>query len=200
MFRFIASCVGALTCATMAYADVQECTVVDSKAVIGFRDVDTVSVAADADNKECRFSVNGVKAGSPPQEALTEALFFLLGNSGQPGALYTGQGISDDAVTALATLMLAAGPDTSPEALLDQIEDLDAAVDMSNCLDSAIRGQRDEILSSRFYCGVLAGTDAGNFEPIRTFRSPNSRFPRFEVAIKRDGLWNLVSFPVILPR
>ena len=70
---FLASLVLFLA-APEAFADKFQCRATTKVSRLGAPSATTVSITADEDERECRFSVAGESAGSPPQDALSNAL------------------------------------------------------------------------------------------------------------------------------
>src|SRR5260221_14358629 len=57
-----------------AFADKFQCRAVTKTTKLGAPSGTTVSITADEDERECRFSIAGEAAGSPPQDARSNAL------------------------------------------------------------------------------------------------------------------------------
>jgi len=173
----------------------KECEAVDSLSVVGFHDFDTVAMAADEDDRECRFSINGATAGSPPQEEVSAAFRQLIGGFGAPGSFLASREIDFEA---LALLMLAAGPDRDAGELVEILSEFSFEID--DCRNAAsdnatVVSQTDD----DFFCAAFgAGSQPDNprFGPASgRFDGPLS-VPRFEIAVRRGGLVNYLSFPL----
>lgn len=176
-------------------ANVEECAAVAETSLVGFFDFDTVTIAADPLGRICRFSVNGATAGSPPQEDVSAAYDSLLGEGGgRAGSL--GSGEMD--IDALATLMLAAGPDKTTWALRQALSELETELD--TCLGSGLAGDAARLtVENRFYCGVTWGDDGGTdsrFGPFQAVFQARPEVPRLRIILEREGRWTLLSMPI----
>ena len=105
IFRLLCSLAIVLAvCTTTVSAKTVECDAVDTKAKVGLRSFDTVTISANSSDMVCKFSVNGVAVCSPPPEDVENAYSGLVGTFRQHGIIMQGQVDPD----MLATLLLAA--------------------------------------------------------------------------------------------
>jgi hypothetical protein len=82
------------------------CKAAQNLARVAALDRDAVIVEPDESKKECRFSINGEPAGSPPRELIIEAANLL--RSGKPS-----EALEKSSVDWLSFLLLAASTDTT---------------------------------------------------------------------------------------
>ncbi len=174
-----------------------ECRVVDHLALVGYNDWNIVSLTAKEDKKECRFSVDGASAGSPPQEKLDAAVNAMVGNSRGRSPLLDQPEID---VVSLATLLVAAGPDTDAREMAGLLSSFSEP--LAKCRDAVFEGNTIPLSFPGQFpvtCGLYAPRGSGQLFEIGPFRSTVqgelSRF-RFVVVTRRENLWNLVSIPL----
>lgn len=118
---------------------------IDNLAKIGYPGRLTLSITEDDDNKECRFSIEGVATGSPPQEQLDEAIRNLRSQRS-----FGGQGAFSSATLSqsVPVLLAAASPvDSAEPELLDSVF-LSAAEACFNLITSNFPGSSDLFLTN----------------------------------------------------
>ena len=120
---------------------------IDNVARIGWPSRLPLSITEDEDERECRFSVAGVAAGSPPQEDLSNAARLLF--EAQPfGDTLLGLGADRELLASIPMMLAAASPEDQPDPKL-QTDDFLAAVE--ECF---------ELTTSRF---LSPFSDSGDF-------------------------------------
>ena len=167
-----------------AYADKFQCRAATKISRLGAPSATTVSITADEDERECRFSIAGESAGSPPQDELTNA---LQGFRSGVVARELERGDSNS----LAFLLLAAAAETSiPSDLRDLLRE--NSKDLMRCFERAKSGDSafEVINNNKLRCGkVAAGKpfEAGplTLEPQRA---------RFYVVVRRGAKTHAVFF------
>lgn len=189
----------------------EECDAVDEIAKIAVRDYDTVTVSADRDNRICRFSVNGATVGSPPREQVRQAYSSLIWNNGEPGIIYRDD-LSQKNVPALASLLLAAGPDSDVTEMAQVLEEQYELI--LECKSKLFQGSpfTKNIVSSivgdaNVSCDVMS-TDYSNIEitvgPVTIRTIPVTRpdtgeteppVPQMVLAVQRGSGWVVLSVP-----
>jgi hypothetical protein len=182
-YIFLASLV-LLLAAPEAYADKFQCRAVTKISRLGAPSGTTVSITADEDERECRFSISGETAGSPSQEQVSNA---LQGYRSGVVARELERGESDS----LAFLLLAAAAETSiPSDLRDLLRE--NSKDLLRCFERAKTGDSafEAINNNKLRCGkVAAGKpfEAGplTLEPQRA---------RFYVVVRRGAKTHAVFF------
>ncbi|SLN34233.1 hypothetical protein ROA7450_01525 [Roseovarius albus] len=178
-----------------AQAKTYECDAVESIAMLGISPRSPVSISADEDEDECKFSVNGAKVGSPPQEQISDAFNRLLF---QDRLLFSGQ---FDA-TALAAMMLAAGPDDSTDEVSSLLSD--AETEISGCisdLEMRAPGSFNDLFVQEFssfdssgLCVVL-DSEGFEFEAISFRYDEGDNIPVLLIFLKRGSVTNLLAIP-----
>ncbi len=195
MLRMFLALVLTTICVQHVSAKTYECKAVDEISMLGISPRAAVSISADEEENECKFSVNGAKVGSPPQQQISEAFNRNLFEGRQ---LFSGQ---FDA-TGIAAMMLAAGPDDTTDAvsaILDASES-EILTCISN-LQARTPGSADGPSVNEFASGdgsgICAVVGSGGFEfgPI-TFRyDENDAIPILLLFLKRGTVTNLLAIP-----
>ena len=183
-----------------AHARKYECDAVSSKALLGATYWDVVVISADESDKVCKFSVNGVSAGSPPQDVLFNAYTNLMGSSNGSGVIQSRPGEADMGfmVEMLATLILAAGPDTNadvvsklilsdPDVIEDCLQSFEANEKYRNGGDVECGVASWNLLQGEWYI-------AGPFTIVFN-ENENKELPTFILTVKRGDTWNLLAIP-----
>lgn len=101
----LAMAVGFFLSMSDAMAARYTCKAARDLARLGARDWDTVVVTPDDDKKECRFSVNGEPAGSPPRDSVIASINVIRRGEAV-------QRLIQKDVGWLGTLLMAASPET----------------------------------------------------------------------------------------
>lgn len=167
-----------------AHADKFQCRAVNKISRLGAPSGTTVSITADDDERECRFSIAGESAGSPPQDALNNA---LQGYKTGVVARELERGESDS----LASLLLAAAAETSiPADLRDLLRE--NGKDLLRCFERAKSGDSafEAINTGKLRCGkVAAGKpfEAGSL-------TLEAQRARFYVVVRRGAKTHAVFF------
>jgi hypothetical protein len=182
-YIFLASLVLALV-APEANADKFQCRAVNKISRLGAPSGTTVSITADEDERECRFSIAGESAGSPPQEQLNNA---LVGFRSGVVARELERGESDS----LAFLLLAAAAETSipadlKELLRENSKDLTRCFERAKSGDSAFEG----VNNNRVRCGKVAAGKPFEAGPLTL----EAQRARFYVVVRRGGKTHAVFF------
>lgn len=177
--------------------ELKECDAVDSLAVAGHFDFDIVTVHADTDDDTCRFSVNGARTGSPPQDQINDARRQLFGGPNTANQFLMQ---SEFPFEAMAVLLAAAGPDTDPSELENML--LNSSFVLDECVFAAGQNQPrsfQDPFGFTVECAVFPSFGDGEFFEIGPFRSISTdglQVARMSIVVRRDAVWNLVSFPV----
>lgn len=179
--------------ATPADAKIYKCDAVENEARVGARDRDVVSVNGDTSKKVCKFSVNGISAGSPPDAEIDQAFRMLF----EAGRLFTDR----VDLRSLATAMLAAGPDTDAnelESVLRATEDR-----LQTCFAQAReRNFSDEWggISGTQFCTVVSRAEpernAIEFGPFAMSYHPFDYSRTLAFFVVRESLINGIFIPV----
>ena len=127
-----ATCVVLWATMSSVYADRYDCEAVVNGARLGVFRNNAVNVVIDSGRKECRFSVNGATAGSPPLDGILEGLNKIADKS-IVGMLRDGRS------EPLANVLLAASrQDGVPGDLLTRLRDFK---DVVNCFSDFADGK-----------------------------------------------------------
>ncbi len=158
-----------LLAAPEALADKFQCRAATKIARLGAPSGTTVSITADEDERECRFSIAGEAAGSPPQDALSNA---LQGYKSGVVLRELERGESDS----LAYLLLAAAAESSipadlKELLRENSKDLMRCFERAKATDSAF-----EVVNNKgLRCGKVAAGKPFEAGPL-TLEPQRARF------------------------
>jgi hypothetical protein len=139
----VAACCGSAQGATY------DCEAADKLSKIGVSSSSSVSITADSRKRECRFSINGVAAGSPPQDQIDRAITI------QRSGAFASSSIGREESRAIATLLVTAAAETSvPESLVGFIEQNQGP--LRNCFAKA--GSREKLGAPGNFSGECGGT------------------------------------------
>lgn len=167
-----------------AHADKFQCRAVAKLSRLGAPSGTTVSITADEDERECRFSVSGESAGSPPQDAISNA---LQGYKSGVVAREFERGEADS----LAYLLLAAGQETSiPADLRDLLRE--NSKELKRCFERAKSGDSafEMINTKGLRCGKAASGKPFEAGPVLL----EAQRPRFYVVVRRGAKTHAVFF------
>lgn len=180
--------------ASTSVAKTYECEAVDSIAKLGISPVSAVTVSADEDADECKFSVNGAKVGSPPQEQISEAFERLLNSR----LIFSDQFDTNG----IAALLLAAGPDDTTDSLASLLADVeqplvDCIGDLNTRDIGSTSGPFVKDFSLNGGSGVCAVLGSGEFEfgPMNFRFDEGDAIPVLLIFIQRGNLTNLLAIP-----
>lgn len=171
------------------FAKTYECDAVDNEAKLGISPRSTVAVSADEDDRECKFSVNGAKVSSPPQQQITQAFVALLTNR----LLFSGSNWTNDQ---LAALVLSAGPDTTVNTMSQILGS--ARPQIRSCIESLLQPRDTSIAFSgsnaQGRC-VVTTSQPVTLGPISFRFDPGDRLPVLLLFVQRARLTNLLAIP-----
>ncbi len=150
--------VGFAAMASAAEAAKYTCKAAKELARLGARDSDTVVVDPDDAKKECRFSVNGEPAASPPRGAVIQGLNVL--RSGVASVE-----LAKNNVDWLAALLLAASRDTAVSSSLRQQISASAG-QLAKCFDALEKSFKDfaPFVDKDIFCRVLPSGGEVSFD------------------------------------
>ena len=153
----LAALVALLVAATPAEGARYTCKAAKDLSKLGVSDNATVVVDPDDAKRECRFSVNGEPAGSPPRDAIIKALGVL-----QPGTAVAR--LQENDVEWLGLLLLAASRDTAVSSTLRERLKANAAP-LAKCLSGFAVNPRQvsAVADSNVVCRVLASGEQIDF-------------------------------------
>ena len=175
-------------------SNLEHCDAVQSVSAIGYWDYDTVTITANIDQKECRFSVNGAKSGSPPQQMIMDALQKTTGTIDERSQFMSADNLD---YHALAVSLLAAGPDENADQMQSLLSEFEET--LASC--------RNELIYEKFngfsqtdqqvMCGSFGPGASGTLYEIGPFRNEvqgELEAPRLVFVVQRGAIWNLLSF------
>ena len=162
-----------------AVAATYECYASEKIAKLGVSSSSSVSITADSGKRECRFSVNGVAAGSPPEDQIRAAFEEL-----RKGRFASGD-FSQGKAQVFATLLATASPATEvPSNLVEFLRKNDRAVE--RCLSKHMEGFNDNRREK-------LGAGVGSGECGSTNRAMTVEWSRIKANIAPDTGWVFVT-------
>jgi len=173
---------------TASFAKTYECKAADEISKLGISSRSTVAVSADEDEQICKFSVNGAKVSSPPQELIAQAFDTLIRRE----ALFSDQSNPD----LLAALILSAGPDTDIQDMSDIVQG--ASSEISSCIRNLLEVQATAIDFGSFdaqgLC-VVTVNEPVEFGSVLFHFDEINPIPTMLLFIQRGSLTNLLAIP-----
>ncbi len=169
-----------------------ECDAAKERAKVAVYLRNEVSITADRDLKECRFSVNGATVGSPPSDLIYAGL-RLIARQQMSGAVERGE------IAPLAYALLAAAPVVEiPDKLWEMLNE--SKYELAKCFGEYEAGSHEFVTAmDDIVCRIVPRTESSRVLEGGLVRVTTSG-PELQLAVRVGGFEHYIFVPLSLSK